>query len=132
MRRFLSRAFGLSVLIFASHVSIADPLAAEKRLTTPGPKAAEVEKKIRDADKRPTSPNQISTPETGSCIRNRLSQRIIIQLQVGRSIDLPAKGSATIAENDLSSTHLQTLVAKGDVAVEQPCSSTTGSGTSRK
>ncbi|MFZ2411699.1 MAG: hypothetical protein WAW23_09030 [Candidatus Methanoperedens sp.] len=52
-------------------------------------------------------------------IRNKLNQRIVVNLNGGKNIDLLAKGTADISERELSSPHLQTLIAKGDIIVNQ-------------
>jgi len=52
-------------------------------------------------------------------IRNKLNQRIVINLIGGKNIDLLAKGTADISDRELSSPHLQTLIAKGDIIVIQ-------------
>ena len=52
-------------------------------------------------------------------IRNNLNQRLIINLKSGKSIDLLAKGTAEVSEDKFSSSHLQTLLAKGDIIVSQ-------------
>lgn len=52
-------------------------------------------------------------------IRNNLNQRLIINLKSGKCIDLLAKGTAEVSEDKLSSAHLQTLLAKGDIIVIQ-------------
>lgn len=49
-------------------------------------------------------------------IRNKLDQRLIVNLKSG-NIDLFAKSTADVSEEDLSSLHLQNLVAKGDIIV---------------
>ena len=54
-------------------------------------------------------------------IRNRLKQRIIVNLVGGKNLDVLAKGTADVTEEELSSLHLQTLIAKGIVSlVQQP------------
>jgi hypothetical protein len=50
-------------------------------------------------------------------IRNKLDQRLIVNLKSGKNIDLFAKSTADVSEEDLSSLHLQNLVAKGDIIV---------------
>jgi hypothetical protein len=52
-------------------------------------------------------------------IRNRLNQRLVINLTDGRNIDLLARGTIDISEKELSSPHLRTLIAKGDILVIQ-------------
>jgi len=52
-------------------------------------------------------------------IRNKLNQKMVINLIGGKNIDLLAKGTADISERELSSPHLQTLIAKGDIIVNQ-------------
>ncbi len=52
-------------------------------------------------------------------IRNNLNQRWIINLKSGKNIDLLAKGIAEVSEDKFSSSHLQTLLAKGDIIVSQ-------------
>jgi len=52
-------------------------------------------------------------------IRNKLNQKMVINLIGGKNIDLLAKGTADISERELSSPHLQTLIAKGDIIVIQ-------------
>lgn len=55
-------------------------------------------------------------------IRNKLNQRLIVNLIGGKNIDLLAKGTADVSEKELSSPHLQALIAKGDVSViQKPC-----------
>jgi len=46
-------------------------------------------------------------------IRNKLNQRIIINLNEGKKIDLLAKDTANVPDEDMSSPHMQTLLAKG-------------------
>lgn len=46
-------------------------------------------------------------------ILNKLDQPLIVNLLGGKSLHLPAKGSAYISEKDLGSTHIQTLKSKG-------------------
>lgn len=54
-------------------------------------------------------------------IRNRLKQRIIVNLDGGKNLDILTKGTADVTEEELSSLHLQTLIAKGIVSlVQQP------------
>lgn len=50
-------------------------------------------------------------------IRNKLNQRIVINLMGGKSIDLLAKGRANVSKEELSSSHLQALISKGDIVV---------------
>lgn len=50
-------------------------------------------------------------------IRNKLNQRLIINLIGEKNIDLLAKGTANISEKDISSPHLQTLINRGDIVV---------------
>ncbi|VVB91077.1 Uncharacterised protein [uncultured archaeon] len=50
-------------------------------------------------------------------IRNRLNQRLIVNLIDGKNIDLLAKSTAEVSGDELSSPHLQTLIAKGDISV---------------
>lgn len=50
-------------------------------------------------------------------IRNKLNQRLIVNLTGGRNIDILAKGVADVSDKELSSPHLQALVTKGDVVV---------------
>jgi hypothetical protein len=52
-------------------------------------------------------------------IRNNLNQRLIINLTGGRNIDLLARGTMNVSEKELSSPHLRTLIAKGDISVIQ-------------
>lgn len=52
-------------------------------------------------------------------IQNRLNQRININLNGRRNLDLLAKGTARISEEELSAPHLQGLIAKGDIVVLQ-------------
>lgn len=52
-------------------------------------------------------------------IRNKLNQRLIINLKEDKYINLFAKGTAEVSDDDLSSTHLQTLLAKGDIVMSQ-------------
>ena len=53
-------------------------------------------------------------------IINNLDQRLIINLIGGKNIDLLAKGTARVPEEELSSPHLQALIAKGDILVIPP------------
>jgi len=48
-------------------------------------------------------------------VRNKLNQRLLINLEGGRDIDLLAKGSSKISDDDLKSKHLKNLLQKGDV-----------------
>jgi hypothetical protein len=50
-------------------------------------------------------------------IRNKLNQRIIINLKSGKNIDLLAKSTADVSDQDLSSPHLQTHIAKGEIVI---------------
>jgi len=50
-------------------------------------------------------------------IRNKLDQRQLVNLESGKNINLFAKGTADVSERDLSSLHLQNLVAKGHIIV---------------
>jgi len=59
-------------------------------------------------------------------IRNKLNQRLIINLCTGKNIDLPAKGRANVSEKEFSSPHLQTLIARADVALVEEPSATPG------
>ena len=52
-------------------------------------------------------------------IRNKLNQRIIINLNSGKNIDLLAKGTADVTDEELSSSHLQTLLSKGGIILGQ-------------
>lgn len=52
-------------------------------------------------------------------IRNRLNQKLIVNLPGGKNIELMAKSTADISEKELSSHHLQDLIAKGDISVVQ-------------
>lgn len=52
-------------------------------------------------------------------IRNRLNQKLIVNLTGGKNIELLAKGTADVSEKELSSHHLQTLIEKGDISVIQ-------------
>lgn len=54
-------------------------------------------------------------------IRNRLKQRLIVNLDGGKNLDIMAKVTADVTEEELSSLHLQTLIAKGIISlVQQP------------
>ncbi len=54
-------------------------------------------------------------------IRNRLKQRIIVNLVGGKNLNIMAKGTANVTEEELSSLHLQTLIDKGIISlVQQP------------
>lgn len=54
-------------------------------------------------------------------IRNRLKQRLIVNLHGGKNLDIQAKGTADVTEEELSSLHLQTLIAKCIISlVKQP------------
>ncbi|NOR48644.1 MAG: hypothetical protein GQ533_11470 [Methanosarcinaceae archaeon] len=48
-------------------------------------------------------------------IRNKLDQKIIINLNEGKSIFLLSKGTADVSDEDFSSRHLQKLIAKGAI-----------------
>lgn len=50
-------------------------------------------------------------------IRNRLNQRLIVNLAGGKNIELLARGTADVSGEELSSSHLQDLIAKGDISV---------------
>ncbi len=52
-------------------------------------------------------------------IRNKLNQRLIIYLKEGKSIELLAKGTADVLEEDIDSQHLQSLLAKGDIIIQK-------------
>ena len=48
-------------------------------------------------------------------IRNKLDQRIIINLNESKSIFLLSKGTADVSDEDFSSRHLQKLIANGAI-----------------
>lgn len=48
-------------------------------------------------------------------IRNKLDQRIIINLNESKSIFLLSKGTADVSDEDFSSKHLQKLIANGAI-----------------
>lgn len=50
-------------------------------------------------------------------VRNKLNQRLIVNLAGGRNIDILARGIAAVSDKELPSPHLQALVTKGDVVV---------------
>ncbi len=52
-------------------------------------------------------------------IRNKLNQRIVINLKSGKNIELLAKGLGDVSEDDLSSEHLQAILSKGDITVSE-------------
>jgi hypothetical protein len=52
-------------------------------------------------------------------IRNKLNNRIFIQLKGGRSIDLLEKSTVKIGDDDLLSSHLQELIRKRIVIKEE-------------
>ncbi|MCZ7382699.1 MAG: hypothetical protein O8C64_14155 [Candidatus Methanoperedens sp.] len=52
-------------------------------------------------------------------IRNKLNQRILIHLKGGKHIDLSEKGTADVADEDLSSSHLQDLMIRENVVLEK-------------
>jgi len=52
-------------------------------------------------------------------IRNRLNQRLIINLKGGKNIDILAKGNTEVTQSELTSPHLQALISKGDISVVQ-------------
>lgn len=52
-------------------------------------------------------------------IRNRLNQRLIINLPEGKNIDLLAMGTADVTAKDMTSPHLQALLNKGDIVEVQ-------------
>ncbi|MBU0702113.1 hypothetical protein KKE26_12625 [bacterium] len=55
-------------------------------------------------------------------IRNKLNQRIIVNLVGVKNIDLLAKGTAEVSKEDLLSPHLQALISRGDIVVMPPVS----------
>lgn len=66
-------------------------------------------------------------------IHNMLNERLIINLEGGKSIDLLAKGIAKISEKELESPHLQAFIMKGNILIEQVNPSKKGeSDTSKK
>jgi hypothetical protein len=52
-------------------------------------------------------------------IRNKLNNRILIQLKGDRSIDLLEKSAVEITDDDLLSSHLQDLIQRGFVIKEK-------------
>lgn len=50
-------------------------------------------------------------------LKNRLSQRILINLPDGKTCDLMAQGSATLSDKELLSTHVEQLVKRGDLVI---------------
>ena len=48
-------------------------------------------------------------------IRNKLDQKIIINLNESKSIFLLSKGTADVSDEEYSSRHLQKLIAKGAI-----------------
>jgi hypothetical protein len=50
-------------------------------------------------------------------IRNKLNQRLIINLKGGKNIGLLAKGAVEVSDEEFSSSHLQTLLEKGNIIV---------------
>ncbi|MCL6590425.1 MAG: hypothetical protein K6U80_10770 [Firmicutes bacterium] len=52
-------------------------------------------------------------------IINKRDYKITVNLLGGRSCDLLAKGTANIPDEDLASSHLQTLRGNGDILVIQ-------------
>lgn len=60
-------------------------------------------------------------------IRNKLNQRIIINLKSGKNIDLFAKSTADVSDQDISSSHLKTHIAKGEIVVMEKAAQKTES-----
>lgn len=50
-------------------------------------------------------------------IRNKLNQRIVINLKSGKNIELLAKGLGDVSEDDVSSDHLQAILSNGDITI---------------
>jgi hypothetical protein len=52
-------------------------------------------------------------------IRNRLNQKIVINLESGKNIDILAKGTAVVPDTSLTSPHLQSFLRKGSIVVSE-------------
>ncbi len=52
-------------------------------------------------------------------IRNRLNQRIVINLKSGKNVDILAKGTVLVSESELNSPHLQSFLEKGNVVISE-------------
>jgi hypothetical protein len=50
-------------------------------------------------------------------IRNRLNQRVLVDLADGKSIVLLAQGTSLVSEQDLVSPHLKRFIDQGKIAV---------------
>ncbi len=52
-------------------------------------------------------------------IRNRLNQRIVINLKSGKNTDILAKGTVLVSDDELKSPHLQAFLEKGSVVISE-------------
>jgi len=50
-------------------------------------------------------------------IKNKLRQRITIDLRSGKSVGLLSEGTADISDNDLTSPYLRRYIERGEVVV---------------
>lgn len=50
-------------------------------------------------------------------IKNKLDQAVLISLTEGRSVELLASGTATVAARDMASSHLSGFIERGDIVV---------------
>ncbi|MFV1950668.1 MAG: hypothetical protein ACC630_01730 [Nitrospinota bacterium] len=50
-------------------------------------------------------------------IKNKLCQRITIDLKSGKSVGLLSKGTANVSDNDLTSPYLKRYIERGEVVV---------------
>ncbi len=65
-------------------------------------------------------------------LKNKLKQRIQIDLLEGRAVGLLAEGTAEINEKDLASPHLKGFIKRRDVVVISPEKKKESSATSGK
>lgn len=59
----------------------------------------------------------ITVPAWAATIQNKLNQRLLINLSGGKTVAILPRGTATVADKDLSSPHLQTLIKRGEVVI---------------
>jgi hypothetical protein len=50
-------------------------------------------------------------------LKNRLKQRIVINLSGGKTISILAGGTIEVSENELKDTQIQKLIQRGDLVV---------------
>lgn len=51
-------------------------------------------------------------------IRNKMNQKLIINLKDGKKIELLAKESMNVSEYNILTSHFQSLIANGSIATE--------------